>query len=85
MKLEDKIRPHALLWDCYNDEPEKYNHTNKLIKIAEDFAIGFAEWCDNNYFRMGYTSFWAKSMDWDNDNKFTTKELLEIYKKEKGL
>jgi hypothetical protein len=44
MKLEDKIRPHALLWDCYNDEPEKYNHTNKLIKITEDFAIGFAKW-----------------------------------------
>jgi len=44
MRLEDKIRPHALLWDCYNDEPEKYNHTNKLIKIAEEFAIGFAEW-----------------------------------------
>ena len=85
MRLEDKIRPHALLWDCYNDEPEKYNHINKLIKIAEEFAIGFAEWCDDNYFRMGNTSFWAESMDWDNDNKFTTKELLEIYKKEKGL
>ena len=43
MKLEDKIRLHARLWDCHNDEPEKYNHTNKLIKIAEDFAIGFAK------------------------------------------
>jgi hypothetical protein len=58
---------------------------NQLEQIAEDFAIGFAEWCDDNYFRMGNTSFWAESMDWDNDNKFTTKELLEIYKKEKGL
>jgi hypothetical protein len=57
----------------------------KLEKIADEFAIGFAEWCDDNYFRMGNTSFWAESMDWDNDNKFTTKELLEIYKKEKGL
>jgi hypothetical protein len=68
MKLEDKIRPHALLWDCYNDEPEKYNHTNKLIKIADEFAIGFAEWveCSKTY----YTPM---------------KELLEIYKKEKGL
>jgi hypothetical protein len=52
MRLEDKIRPHALLWDCYNDEPEKYNHTNKLIKIAEEFAIGFAEWveCSKTYY-----------------------------------
>ena len=57
----------------------------KCVQIAEEFAIGFAEWCDDNYFRMGNTSFWAESMDWDNDNKFTTKELLEIYKKEKQL
>ena len=55
-------------------------HDN-LVKVADDFAIEFAEWCDDNYFRMGNTSFWAESMDWDNDNKFTTKELLEIYKK----
>ena len=68
MKLEDKIRPHALLWDCYNDEPEKYNHTNKLIKIAEEFAIGFAEWLLKKY-----------------DGVKSVKELLEIYKKEKGL
>ena len=58
---------------------------DKSVEVADDFAIGFAEWCDNNYFRIGNTSFWAESMDWDNDNKFTTKELLEIYKKEKGL
>ena len=49
--------------------------------ITDEFAIDFAEWCDDNYFRMGNTSFWAESMDWDNDNKFTTKKLLELYKK----
>lgn len=61
-------------------EAEKLLEVEKQQK--DDFAVGFAEWCDNNYFRMGNTSFWAESMDWDNDNKFTTKELLEIYKKE---
>ncbi len=85
MTLEEQIRPHAQYWDCYNDEPLEYNHSGKLLKIANNFAIGFAEWCDNNYFRMGNTSFWAESMDWDNDNKFTTKELLEMYKKENKL
>jgi len=74
MKLEDKIRPHALLWDCYNDEPEKYNHTNKLIKIAEEFAIEFAEW---------YLDLWNRNdLSFDNNSP---KQLLEIYKKEKGL
>lgn len=57
----------------------------KCENITDEFAIEFAEWCSNNYFRMGTTSFWAESMEWDNDNRFTTKELLEIYKKEKGL
>jgi hypothetical protein len=57
----------------------------KLEKVADDFAIGFAEWCADNYFRMGNTSFWAESLDWDAEDKLTTKELLEIYKKEKGL
>jgi len=43
-------------------------------KIADDFAIGFAEWIVN---------------DWEKDERWTkisdTKELLEIFKKEKGL
>jgi hypothetical protein len=38
-------------------------------KIADEFAIGFAEWClDENHIIL-------------NDGK----ELLKIYKKEKGL
>ena len=82
MTLKEKFKQ----WFINDEEDEHYEGMVELVsieheKIAEDFAIGFAEWCDNNYFRMGNTSFWAESMDWDNDNKFTTKELLEIYKK----
>lgn len=40
-------------------------------KIADDFAIGFTEWFDD------------LSEDYCKD--YTVKELLEIYKKEKGL
>lgn len=44
---------------------------NELEKVADDYAIEFAEWVI------------------DTDNKpvghFTIKELLEIFKKEKGL
>ena len=63
-----------------NTQGEAIRFANECYEVADEFAIGFAEWCDDNYFRMGNTSFWAESMDWDNDNKFTTKELLEIYK-----
>ena len=44
---------------------------DESIKIADDYATGFADWLI------------------DSDNKpsgqFTIKQLLEIYKKEKGL
>jgi hypothetical protein len=85
MKLEDKIRPHALLWDCYNDEPEKYNHTNKLIKIAEDFAIDFAEWLSYRYKYLDNKGWFATTYHLEMGIFKTSKELLEIYKKEKGL
>jgi hypothetical protein len=47
---------------------------DKSVQVTEDFAIGFAEWRVN---------------DWVHDERWTkisdTKELLEIYKQEKGL
>jgi hypothetical protein len=57
----------------------------QLEKISDDYAIEFAEWCDNDYFRMGNTNIWSHTTDWEDNLKFTTKELLEIFKKEKGL
>jgi hypothetical protein len=45
-----------------------YEASDKIIKLADEFAIGFAEWveCSKTY----YTPM---------------NELLEIYKREKGL
>jgi hypothetical protein len=55
-------------------------------RTENEHAIEFAEWCDDNYFKNGKgNSNWSASMDWDDNEKFTTKELLEIFKKEKGL
>ena len=45
----------------------------KYEKIADEFAIGFKTWCTINEQRINYSQ------------NHTTKELLEIYKKEKGL
>jgi hypothetical protein len=64
-------------WDTDGVTPQE-----QLVKIADDFAIGFFEWCVSQ-----------EALDLINDlvlvgeiNKATTsKELLEIYKKEKGL
>jgi len=58
MKLREKIKL------CVDND--------QLEKIADDFAIGFAEWILDNILNFD-------KMPDDNA------ELLEIYKKEKGL
>lgn len=75
MTLKEKFRPHAKYWDCYNDEPLKYDHGNKCAKIAEEFAIGFAKWLRESFEKEDIPRLTGKS----------EKELLEIYKKEKQL
>jgi hypothetical protein len=56
-----------------------------IIKIVDEFAIGFAEWCtryhDKNI-NVNGEMLHAKSK---YDETYLTKELLEIYKKEKEL
>jgi hypothetical protein len=56
---------------------------NSLEKIADDFAIGFADWCKQEY-ELEDTSFHNKWRDVNGEYR-ESKELLEIYKKEKGL
>ena len=52
-------------------------------KEAEEFAIKFAEWCDDEgYTQVNNLSLW-KSLD-DEEGKYS-KQLLEIFKKENGL
>ena len=49
--------------------------SKKIEKIADDYAIEFAEWYLNLY----------KSDDWEKFDNNTNKQLLEIFKKQKGL
>lgn len=64
--LEKEINPHAKYWDCYNDAPLEYNHTGKLVKIAEIFAINFAIWKES----------------YDNVDNLPDKLLVKKYRKE---
>jgi hypothetical protein len=67
MTLEEKM-----YFDCTLNTTKD---AKRKAKIAEDFAIGFAEW----YFKKAekYNSHLKLVAD--------TKQLLEIYKKEQGL
>ncbi len=61
-------------FDWYLSGGENCPEANECEKIANEFAIGFAEWID--------------VLVIEDNNKYcanTTKELLEIYKKEKNL
>ena len=52
-------------------------------KIADEFAIEFADWLNINYFQIVGNKTWCKTLSMENE--YTSKELLEIFKKEKGL
>lgn len=62
-----------------------YHDSDNCEQIAEDFAIGFAEWCtkyrDKNR-NVNGEMLHAKSK---YDETYLTKELLEMYKKEQKL
>ena len=72
--------------DIWNEEKNKAIMQFILEKRQnelDEFAIGFAEFSINyNYHPMH--KVWIRYDKMAND-KLTTKELLEIYKKEKGL
>jgi hypothetical protein len=65
MKLKEQFRKTNL--STWINEVD----TEKLENIADEFAIGFAEWCFINLLSK-----------YPNNSY---KELLEIYKNEKGL
>ena len=57
----------------------------QLEVIAEEFAIGFAEWFTNEQspYSITYGNQEVRFSDFRKD--YTIKELLEMYKIEKGL
>jgi hypothetical protein len=81
MTLEETLRQS--LTGHLSDEKSEVD-VRIAARIAEEFAIGFAEWFADNTLRVdldGYKTFG----DTDKTKPHTVIELLEIYKKEKGL
>lgn len=69
MTLKEKFNNPIMRHDLMRNEIEETKE--QLEKITEDFAIGFAEWLEKQ--------------DWEIYHNNTAGDLLEIYKKEKGL
>jgi len=79
--LNDKENIMLILWS--NDIGDEIGQTSEfkweIIKSKDDFAIRFLEWIDK------LKSSEIDTIDYDLYLRYNTKELLEIYKKEKGL
>ena len=73
-KITDKVQNLPLEINPTQKDIDNYNLSiNNLVKIADDFAIGFAEWL---------LIIYNEDIIYD---AYTKEELLEIYKKEIGL
>jgi hypothetical protein len=60
---------------------EGFSNCEYLEQVADEFAIEFTDWCEDNYFPSSGRSLWFDTPNFDIGKKFTTRELLEIYKK----
>jgi hypothetical protein len=67
MTLRDKFKPKVSI----NTDGEAGRYAKECEKIADEFAIEFAEW---------YLNLWHTDDDSSFDNK-SPQELLEIFKK----
>ena len=89
MKLRDKFLPKMycysgseMLTNTYNKEVAEEN-AKECEQIADEFTVEFVEWC-------GLRTVQITKSEWANwlpnaEGTLSTKELLEIFKKEKGL
>jgi hypothetical protein len=85
MTLREKIQEETVYINAYSFKLTKES-VEKFENISDDYAIKFAEWCikwkiefqDDT--RLGI--IYSKG---GTHTKYRIKELLKIYKKEKGL
>lgn len=88
MTLKEKL--------CEPFDGLKIETVNKLERIADDYAIEFVEWKDDNFLIYRDKTYYTKTSSTYFDvtkyvgkekptKYYTLKELLQIFKKEKGL
>jgi hypothetical protein len=78
MRLREELRQN--LTGHLSDEKTEVD-INIAAKIAEDFAISFAEWKEDNTLRVELDEYKVFG-DSRNQKPHTMQELLEIFKKE---
>lgn len=87
MTLKEKITKIALDMPLINSPTKKEisdheNGLSNLEQIADEFAIGFAEWTSYKYKYLETKGWFTSSYDLEMGIFKSSKQLLEIYKKE---
>lgn len=80
MTLKEKFTDKIL---SFLSDNMKEKNAKECEKIAEEFAIGFGKWLVSNCYSEDDIYWWLIKIG--GDVRKNTEELLEIYKKEKGL
>jgi len=81
MTLREKFKTEVSI----NTEGEAGRFANKCEQIADNYAIEFAQWITNEKSKYSIMYGNQNKRFADFDKEYTSKELLEIFKKEKGL
>ena len=80
MKAIKQSELNDILYSYFNEDEISLSKVTELInKKADNFAIRFLIWVWGNCFNIFNNRFLYK------DDEYSSEELLEIYKKEKGL
>lgn len=78
MTLKEKFYPY-----CDNEYSDKWVSAENCEDVADEFAIELLEFIEGTYSYSNIFDYWY--LHADTSKTFTKKQLLEIYKKEKGL
>jgi hypothetical protein len=85
--LIDKLTENQFLWLSKQEMNQLINIVNQAKEIEkqqqDEFAIGFGQWLVSNCYSEDDIYWWL--IKTGGDVRKSTEELLEIYKKEKGL
>jgi len=83
MTLKERFKS---LNTSFGADVKYYHHNiNKCEKIADEFAIEFSEWNSYKYKYLPNKGWFSSSYELEMDIFKTSKELIQIFKKEKGL
>jgi hypothetical protein len=82
MTLKERFKEEKLYINPYSFKLTVDSIEN-FEQIADEFAIEFAQWINSVSYRSFDGNWYLTQID--EDIKKTTEELLEIFKKEKGL